>query len=93
MGFRRFVAMSEMTAEEARFAGIVVRHVWRPGVLVPEEVVRPGVNDIDPSRDAVPVLGFSGRMIPANRNRKGLDLFESVVTQVFRRSDIKLRLC
>jgi glycosyltransferase involved in cell wall biosynthesis len=93
MGFRRFVAMSEMTAEAARSAGIEVRHVWRPGVPVPEETARPGVNDIDPSRDAVPVLGFSGRMIPANRDRKGLDLFESVVTQVSRRADIKLRLC
>jgi glycosyltransferase involved in cell wall biosynthesis len=32
-------------------------------------------------------------MIPANRDRKGLDLLESIVTQVSRQADIKLQLC
>ncbi len=93
MGLGRFVAMSEMTAQAARTAGIDVQHVWRPGVPVPTAAARPGFENADPSKIQAPVIGFSGNMAPTSRHRKGLDLLETTVTRVSRQADIKLQLC
>lgn len=94
MGFHRFIAMSERTAEAVRRAGIHVGHVWRPGAP-PEQLGMSGAQTaaaLGPTDGSVTV-GFSGKGSSDSGGRKGVDVLLTVLTAVSRETPVRLRLC